>query len=61
MNVSAEITLNASAWRMKGMVRRILKNSMADSLGLANGPQAAAFLCQSVLPIESLATFFLPP
>jgi len=32
--VSAEMTLNTSAWRMKGMSRRMRKNSMVLAFGV---------------------------
>src|SRR6266702_7946196 len=39
-NVTSDTTLNASAWRMNGMSRRILKNSIASSRGLLPGSVA---------------------
>ena len=72
--VMPEIALNTSAWRMNGIDFLILKNSMFFSClvrrasvratgcyALAGDCPALLDLCQLTLPIDSFATFFLPP
>ena len=74
-NVSTEMTLNTSAWRMNGMSRRIRKNSMVASCGFAMrwcrgavardqprlAGEAAAVSGFQICPIDRLGTRFMRP